>query len=1616
MNGITTVPAQSRSTIPSGGEMGALVRATDWSRTPFGPIERWPQSLKTATALMLESGFAMVVAWGEEFRFLYNDRYRPILGNKHPFALGAAACDIFPEVWDELIGPLFKRTRRGETVAMDDLYIPLHRHGYLENCYFSIAYSPIRDESGGVGGMLAVVAETTERVEGERRLATLRDLARRAADAQSPEAACTNAAGVLALNPIDVPFAILYLVGEDGRAHRIATAGAVDGPPGQSPITLQDRAAREASEAPAAADAEERAVAWPLADVLRTGKSVVVDDVVARLGEIASAPYPEPVTTAVALPLSRPGAAPYGFLVVAVSARKALNDAYRDFFTLAAEHITTAIANARALEEERRRADALAEIDRAKTAFFSNVSHEFRTPLTLMLGPIEELLARPPGTALGELRGPLEVAHRNSLRLLKLVNTLLDFSRLEAGRLSATYEPVDLAAFTAELASVFRAAVEKAGLRLRIECPPLHAPAYVDRDLWEKIVFNLLSNALKFTLAGEIAISVRRIGESFELAVSDTGVGIPERELPNLFKRFYRIENVRSRTHEGTGIGLALVQELARLHGGTVRVTSRPGEGSTFTISIPAGRDHLPEERVALTADEAGPYLTRHASSLSPIKAESFVAEALRWVPGGEEPPHPGAAGREAAGARSGRPDPSVAERIVLADDNADMRDYVRRLLGRYYRVDAFADGEAALEAIRRDPPQLVLTDVMMPRLDGFGLLQAIRDDAALQGLPVIILSARAGQEASVSGYEAGADDYLVKPFTARELFVRVGSHLKLARLRKAIAEQTEQLLVTEARSEQLIHLVPAPVCVCDAEGRVTFFNRRLAELLTVEPRIGQRWEEFARQFKLFAADGTRSPLAAGPVVQAIARRRAFHDVEIEVDRPDGTRFIGCVSVEPITKPGGASDGVIMICQDITGRKREEWHAATLGRLAQELPLLVDEDAIVMKATQIVGEHLGVQRCYFVEAAPDGRRAFIRRHWLRDPVVPSLQGAYDFEDFGSSALRDAMAGGIVAVDATREHPLTRNHAGSFERLAMGAFATAPYLRDGGWSVALAVAEGAPRTWRPDELSFLQSATARIWPIVERARVTAALRENEQASRRLAAIVESSNDAIYGTTNDGVITTWNSGAQRLFGYESDEIVGRPVETLIPADRRHEERELVERVRRGERIGAFETVRCHKDGRPVEVSLTFSLIRSRDGATVGISKIARDISDRRRAEALQRAVYDMLVTVNRASALGDIYEAALTTIVRCLECARAAILLRDEDGRMRVAASRALTEQAVAVLPAVAPWAADAAEPGPIVEENLDTSAASDLRDGLAGIGVRALAIVPLSYERRLSGELMVLYDAPHRCAPRELEVAQAVASQVAFAVERQKGAEALEALVDERTRSLRQAVTQMEEFSYSVSHDLRSPVRAMRGYAEVLLQDYASRLDEPGRDMLTRIHRNGLRMERLIQDLLTYTRIARREMPAEAVSLQALVREVVQQYPEMHPDRAQIEIEGTLPGVLAHEPSLTQVVSNLLSNAVKFVAPGTRPRVTVRAERDGDRVRLWIRDNGIGITPENQARLFAMFERVHLDPRYEGTGIGLAIVRKAVERMNGRVGMASDGRSGSEFWIELPAAD
>ncbi|HZU79109.1 MAG TPA: ATP-binding protein, partial [Acidimicrobiales bacterium] len=722
-----------------GGTVGADLLRVDWASTPLGPPSSWPESLKTMVSVLLTSRFSMWMAWGEELTFFCNDAYRiDTLGAKYPWALGRPAAQVWAEIWPD-IGPRIESViRTGEATWDEALQLFLERSGYPEETYHTFSYSPLADDDGVIAGMLCVVSEETDRVVAERRMATLGDLASAAAALGSEQEVVADVVGQLR-GRSSTPFALLYLFDDGCTTARLA---AVEGLP------TGHRAAVEQI------DIDEPDCPWPLAEV-RSGRSVIVDGLADHFGAFPDAGLPGPPVAAFVQPLRQQGRnEPTGGLVVGINPYRPFDAEYRSFMGLVAGHIGTAITSARAYEAERRRAEALAALDQAKTAFFTNVSHEFRTPLTLLLGPTEDALADADAPLGERQRQRLEMVHRNALRLLQLVNTLLDFSRLESGRTAAHFEPTDLVTETTELVSMFRAAVERAGLDLQVSATPLPRPVVVDRDMWAKVVMNLLSNALKFTLVGGITVELRDGGDHVELVVGDTGVGIEDSEQTRLFERFHRVVGVTGRTHEGSGIGLALVAELVDMHGGTVSVTSESGRGSTFTVRIPYGRSTDAAAPATEGGDTAGP--------VSRPLAQGFVDEALRWLD--EARAADGfsrATARAASGDDTGAGPPANAgagdpggrraspgrgrARVLVVDDNADMRAYIAHLLEDDYLVESAADGLAALDKARHDPPDLVLTDVMMPGLDGFGLLSALREDPRTTGVPVVMLSARAG-------------------------------------------------------------------------------------------------------------------------------------------------------------------------------------------------------------------------------------------------------------------------------------------------------------------------------------------------------------------------------------------------------------------------------------------------------------------------------------------------------------------------------------------------------------------------------------------------------------------------------------------------------------------------------------------------------------------------------------------------------------------------------------------------------------------------------------------------------------------------------------------------------
>jgi PAS domain S-box-containing protein len=755
----------------SGTLLGRLPVTTDWAATPLGPVREWTPALRTTVNTCLNSPFPMLIMWGPELAMVYNDAFAPILGAKHP-ALGKRATEVWDDAWPVVGGMIEGVLDSGEATYRDDLRLMLRRNGFDEEVYFTFAYSPVFEQDGDVGGVLTVVTETTHRVLGARRMEVLQELGDSRVTRASARESCETAMRVLAGHRADLPFGAVYLL-EDEQAHAVAGYGFSDARGRPTGLSEPDDE-------------------W-IRRAITTGEAVTREGLPPELALSA----PEwagggPVDTAIALPLAVAGQEKAGgALVLGVSPHLSLDEGYRGFLDLVARQVASAVNYAKAYAAERERAENLAELDRAKTRFFTGVSHELRTPIALISGPAEDALADAESPLAPEHRRRLEIVHRNAGRLARLVDTLLDFHRIEDGQLHPEPEAVELGELTRGIAESFAPAMERAGLAFTVDCPSGGLPVLTDRDMWEKIVLNLLSNAVKFTMTGGVRISLRVADGSAELRVSDTGVGIPAEELPSLFQRFHQVRGVEGRSHEGSGIGLALVRELARLLGGDAEASSRPGEGSTFRVRIPV-RDVAGAPRETVEAGSA--------------RRQAYVDEARQWATAGPSAPEPD----------------TGADRVLVAEDNADLRQYLSGLLAPSYDVSVAADGKEALKQARRQRPHLVLADVMMPGLDGFALLRALRADPATAGIPVIFLSARAGEASAIEGLDAGADDYLVKPFSSAELLARVRSNLDLARVRNH----------ESAWRKALLNSMQDGFFVATAAGTVVEINDAFTEVL----------------------------------------------------------------------------------------------------------------------------------------------------------------------------------------------------------------------------------------------------------------------------------------------------------------------------------------------------------------------------------------------------------------------------------------------------------------------------------------------------------------------------------------------------------------------------------------------------------------------------------------------------------------------------------------------------------------------------------------------------------------------------------------------------------------
>ena len=765
--------------VQGGGFTGELIRKYDWSKTALGNFSDWPQSLQSALGICINSNFPIAIYWGKELVLLYNDAWSPIPGSKHPWALGKTAMQVWPDIWAD-IEPQFQKAFSGTPGGSKDALLPMQRHGYTEECYFDFTFTPIFGESGKVEGIFNAVIETTYRVINERRAALLQKLSDAINSVTTADEVFRRTSAVLDSAQADVAF---YCIADGEGTVKAGSTGF----------------------------SEDLAI-WSLNENAH-GTIRHIQNLNDLGIDLPVSYWPESPTEAVVVPLKAPDGTITGHLIAGLSARRRYEKEYRAFFESLSTIIAGELNTIRSLDEERKRTEALAQIDKAKTAFFSNISHEFRTPLTLMLGPLQSVLEEN-GHLTEHQRENLNTSYRNTLRLQKLVNTLLDFSKIEAGRMEAKPKPVDLSTLTTNIASTFRSAIESAGIKYVVSVTPASAIAEIDVEMYEKVVLNLISNAFKYTTAGEIRIQLSKTEERILLSVSDTGVGISSEDLPRIFERFYRANNAQGRSQEGTGIGLSMVKELVHLMAGEIEVQSEVRKGTVFTVTLPAVKEHLIEAIAETTGSENG-------------SKSAFIQEAHTWIDHAE-------AGRVV------NETSKKSHKVLIADDNRDMREYISRLLENEFQVIAVSNGEEAFDKALSEIPDVILSDIMMPVLDGFGLLKKLKSTFQTRNIPVIFLSARAGDEAKVDGLEAGADDYLVKPFSTRELVARVSNHIAISRARRESEKQFFNLFL---QSPAHIHIMRGP-------NHVFEFFHPLAKEFTGRDLTGISIREFAPQLE----------------------------------------------------------------------------------------------------------------------------------------------------------------------------------------------------------------------------------------------------------------------------------------------------------------------------------------------------------------------------------------------------------------------------------------------------------------------------------------------------------------------------------------------------------------------------------------------------------------------------------------------------------------------------------------------------------------------------------------------------------------------------------------------
>ncbi|HEY0744821.1 MAG TPA: ATP-binding protein [Chryseosolibacter sp.] len=1622
--------------LTGGGEMGERIRNFDWSATALGPVETWPRSLRTCVQIMLTSRQPIWIGWGNDLIKLYNDPYISIVKGKHPWALGKPASVVWADIWQDIAPMLQKVMYKNEGTYVEEQLLIMERNGYPEETYYTFSYTPVAGDHGATEGMICFNSDDTERIVSERQLATLTQLSNALNDAKSDRDVFGKAIESIEKNPSDFPFAAIYKFQGETLALTASTGFSSSGALPHE-VRLSD--------------------ASPLANAMRhaiDNRSLdILSGVHELLGETPKGKWNVSSDQAIVLPILQRGQKDaFGFLVTGANPYQLLKGKYLNFFNLVADQIATSLVNVHALEEERKRLEALAEIDKAKTTFFSNISHEFRTPLTLLLGPIEDLLND--HTLDEDKKAKTEVAYRNAHRMQKLVNLLLDFSRIEAGRMEANFQLVDIASLTTDLASSFRSAVEKAGMKLSVSASPLTRAALVDVEMWEKIVLNLLSNAFKYSERGSIDVAVRQSDSAVHVSVSDTGVGIPEHELDNIFKRFHRVQNTRGRSQEGTGIGLAMVKELVKLHNGDISVKSRVGEGSTFTVTLPLAPDLLPAERKNLFANRS-----RHTDNF-------YAEEASQWVHNGN------GSSKHVQDAKTEKP-----HTILLADDNADMRSYVQRLIEPHHNVLIAKDGEEAYDLALKHVPDLVLSDIMMPRLDGFGLLAKLKGTMPTRNIPVIFLSARAGEEAKIEGLNAGANDYLVKPFSSRELIARVSAQLATADVRRKTEKQFFNLFL---QSPAHIHVFRGP------EHVVEFFHP-LGISFTGRDITGMKVRETLPQL-----DGQGffemldSVYHEGKTIQMPNLKATFTDAAGNPrDHFFNTTYL------PWRDLDGRVQGVLQFTFEVTETVEQRLKAESSERkfrsIAQQAPVAMS----VLRGPRHIVE---VANNRLLEMWGKTYEEVIEKSVL--DIFPELVD----QGFGEILSNVFKTGKPFLAN---EIPVTFFRYGKSVKVIMNLLYE-PFRNENN-EIEGIVAVGTDVTEQVEARNRVAEAELKFRTIIE------------QTPSPLC--IFKGKDLVLEVANGPALAVWQA---------TPDVIGKRLADIVPEMSSQVFIRLMQDVyQNGTHRYGFEAPAffIRENGEREDKFFNFNYVpyRDGDGTITGVLVLATDVTEQVIAKKKLIENEERLTIATDILGLGTWeYDPVKKTILSSpktieifgfkqgsnilLEDAISMISPEDKqrvlaaiqwalnpeskgkydieysvisahNGQQRIvrAAGQAFfdsdnvptrfigsiiditerknaeneiraSEERFRLLATTIPqivWTADANGKTDYLNEQWEIFTGQSVADGVDGFAnLIHPEDAPVIIEKwKTAVKTGQAWESEYRlrntrtnqyrwlfgkCVPLKDENGNVLKwiGSASDIHEFKEQSNWLEQQVQERTKALKElnqslkiSNEDLQQFAHVASHDLKEPIRKIKTFGNRLLDDYQHLLPEKGNSFLTKILSATERMYAMVEGVLSYSTLSASDQPTSPVDLNEVISNIQNDLEVLILEKKATIRYEQLPTIEGAPVLLYQLFYNLINNSIKFSRENVPAVITISsttAKIEGNNfAKIIVADNGIGFEDEQAEKIFTTFTRLNSKDRYEGTGLGLALCKKIVQRHSGFITAHGERGKGAEFTILLP---